>query len=149
MQVQNKTWTERVVHAVGFEALALLLCAPLGAWILGKPVLEIGLLSALISAVAMAWNMIYNAGFDFFWPVARFARTLKVRALHAIGFEGGLILICVPMTAFVLDSSLAYAFAVEVGFLLAFLPYTIAYNWVYDSLRARWVASLAGASGRG
>ncbi|MEQ4545877.1 MAG: chlorhexidine efflux transporter, partial [Pantoea agglomerans] len=28
---------------------------------------------------------------------------------------------------------------VEVAFFLFFLPYTMAYNWVWDKLRERWI----------
>jgi len=147
MQVQNKTWSERIVHAVGFEAVVLLIFAPLGAWLLNRPVLEVGALAVILSTTAMVWNMFYNVGFDHFWPAGRLARTLKVRVLHAMGFEGGLILICVPVTAWMLDLTLAYAFAVEIGFLLFMLPYTMVYNWLYDLARERWGGRLTEANG--
>jgi uncharacterized membrane protein len=38
-----------------------------------------------------------------------------------------------------LDISLGQAFLVEVAFFLFFLPYTMAYNWVWDKLRERWI----------
>jgi len=31
----------------------------------------------------------------------------------------------------------------EIGFFLFFLPYTVAYNWVYDTLRQRWMSRQA------
>jgi uncharacterized membrane protein len=64
-------------------------------------------------------------------------RTLKVRALHAIGFESGFIIIGVTMVALVLGVSLMQAFMLEIGFMLFFLPYTMAFNWVWDMLRER------------
>ena len=70
----------------------------------------------------MVWNIIYNAMFDRLWPVSRFPRQLKVRALHALGFETGFIIIGVTMVAIVLGVSLLQAFMLEIGFMLFFLP---------------------------
>lgn len=89
----------------------------------------------------MLWNIIYNAGFDRLWPVSRVTRNLTVRILHAAGFETGFILIGVPIAAFMLNLTLVQAFMLELGFFLFFLPYTVVYNWAYDALRQRWLAS--------
>ncbi|WP_019937872.1 multidrug/biocide efflux PACE transporter [Bordetella sp. FB-8] len=150
MKRQNKSLLERFIHALGFEVLLLALSAPLGAWLLGRPMTQVGMLSVIISITAMLWNMAYNAAFDRLWPVSRVARTVRVRALHACGFEGGLALVCVPLTAFALDFSLIEAFMVEVGLLLFILPYTMAYNGIYDAARARWIARgrILGTTGR-
>lgn len=147
MTLQHRSLLERFFHAVGFEALLLALCAPLGAWLLGRPMAQVGMLSAIISLTAMLWNMIYNAAFDRLWPVARLARTFRVRALHACGFEGGLALVCVPLTAFALHMPLPEAFMVEAGLILFILPYTMAYNWIYDAVRERWFACASNFGG--
>lgn len=135
-----KTWRERVLHAVGFEVMALLICAPVGAWVLERPILQVGVLSLLLSSVAMVWNVVYNSLFDWLWPVSRVARTLWVRIAHALGFEGGFIVMGLPLAAWMLHITLWQALMVEIGFFLFFLPYTVAYNWLYDLLRARWFA---------
>ena len=134
---QRKTLTERIIHAVSFEGLATLILAPTAAWLMQRSVLEMGGLSVLLATLAMVWNLIYNAAFDRLWPVSRVARTLKVRALHAIGFESGFILIGVTAVALILGVSLIQAFMLEIGFMLFFLPYTMLFNWVWDTLRER------------
>ncbi|MFQ9623282.1 MAG: multidrug/biocide efflux PACE transporter [Enterobacteriaceae bacterium] len=134
---QRKTLTERVIHAVSFEGLATLILAPTAAWLMQRSVLEMGGLSVLLATLAMVWNLIYNAAFDRLWPVSRVVRTLKVRALHAIGFESGFILIGVTAVALILGVSLIQAFMLEIGFMLFFLPYTMLFNWVWDTLRER------------
>jgi len=134
---QRKTLTERVIHAVSFEGLATLILAPTAAWLMQRSVLEMGGLSVLLATLAMVWNLIYNAAFDRLWPVSRVVRTLKVRALHAIGFESGFILIGVTAVALILGVSLIQAFMLEIGFILFFLPYTMPFNWVWDTLRER------------
>jgi uncharacterized membrane protein len=140
MTLHNKSLVERIIHAAGFEAIAVLICAPIGAWLLDRSMLEVGALAVMLSTVAMLWNMIYNAVFDRLWPVERVTRTLKVRALHAGGFESGFVLIGVPIAAVMLNVSLAQAFMLEIGFFVFMLPYTMAYNWVYDVLRLRWLS---------
>lgn len=133
----KKSFGERILHAVGFEALAVLISAPVAAWLLNKSMFEMGTLAILLSTTAMVWNIIYNAIFDRFWPVSRVTRTFKVRVCHALGFESGFILIGLPIAAGWLGISLLNAFMLEIGFFLFFLPYTVAYNWLYDTLRQR------------
>ncbi|CNH92337.1 membrane protein [Yersinia massiliensis] len=141
MQVHRKSLFERVIHAVGFEVIAVAICAPVGAWLLDRSILQMGTLTIILSSVAMLWNIIYNSLFDALWPVSRVAKTLRVRIFHALGFEGGFILIGLPIAAYVLGVSLLQAFLLEIGFFLFFLPYTICYNWAYDSLRMRMIRS--------
>ncbi|CNE09333.1 multidrug/biocide efflux PACE transporter [Yersinia nurmii] len=141
MQANRKSFVERIIHAVGFEVIAVGICAPLGAWLLNRSVLQIGTLAVMLSTVAMLWNIIYNSIFDRIWPVSRVAKTLAVRIWHAFGFEAGFVLIGVPIAAWLLGISWGQAFMLEIGFFLFFLPYTMAYNWLYDTLRARVIAS--------
>lgn len=137
--MQKKTIRERICHAVGFELIALIICAPVGAWVLNKSIFDMGALAIMLSSVAMIWNIIYNAMFDRLWPVSRVKRRLPLRICHALGFEGGFILIGLPLAAWMLNMTLWQALMVEIGFFLFFLPYTVVYNWVYDTLRERIV----------
>ncbi|MFQ6574231.1 multidrug/biocide efflux PACE transporter [Pseudomonas sp. UM16] len=139
MITSTKSFAERIVHAVGFEAIAVLICAPIGAWLLNRSMLEVGTLAVVLSTVAMLWNMLYNSLFDRLWPIERLVRSIKVRALHASGFEIGFVLIGVPIAALMLNLSLVEAFMLEIGFFVFMLPYTMAYNWAYDLLRQRLV----------
>ncbi|MCA7013719.1 multidrug/biocide efflux PACE transporter [Dickeya dadantii] len=138
---EQKTLRERMAHAIGFEVMALLICAPIGAWVLGRSILQVGALSIMLSSVAMIWNVVYNSLFDRLWPVSRVRRGLWVRMGHALGFEGGFILIGLPLAAWMLNITLWQALMVEIGFFLFFLPYTMAYNWLYDLLRERLLAT--------
>ncbi|MGE0969257.1 multidrug/biocide efflux PACE transporter [Klebsiella sp. WOUb02] len=135
--LQRKSLTERIIHAVSFEGLATLILAPTAAWLMQRSVVEMGGLSILLATLAMVWNLIYNALFDHIWPVSLVIRNLKVRALHAIGFESGFIVIGVTAVALLLGVSLLQAFMLEIGFMLFFLPYTMLFNWVWDTLRVR------------
>ncbi|MBJ3816106.1 multidrug/biocide efflux PACE transporter [Shimwellia pseudoproteus] len=136
-KTEKRTLPERVFHAVCFEGVATAILAPTTAWLLHRHVLEMGGLTLLLATAAMIWNIIYNLIFDRLWPVSRVVRRAKVRILHALGFEGGFIIIGVSIAAAYLGITLPAAFMLEIGLILFFLPYTVLYNWVYDKLRAR------------
>ncbi|ASU37953.1 hypothetical protein hmeg3_06335 [Herbaspirillum sp. meg3] len=142
---QEKTLYERFLHAVLFELVALLLCAPVMSWLLGVSFAHAGLLTLMISLVAMAWNVIFNSIFDRLerrWkakaaPTAVVEpRRFSVRIAHAVIFEAGLILAVVPMAAWWLNIGLVEAFILDIGLVLFFLPYTLVFNWCYDKIRA-------------
>lgn len=137
--VHKRKLPERIFHAVSFELIATAILAPTAAWLMGRSVLEMGGLTIILATTAMVWNIIYNFVFDRFWPRHRVPRTTKVRALHALGFECGFIVIGVTIVAAVLGVMLLQAFTLEIGFFLFFLPYTMFYNWAYDTLRDKMI----------
>lgn len=132
-----KTVRERFFHALAFEVIAIALCAPLGAWLLGYSLGHMGLLTLMVSLIAMAWNMIFNSAFDRAQKRLGFARNLGARVVHSVLFEIGLILAVVPLAAWWLDIGLWEALVLDIGIVLFFLPYTFVFNWVYDHLRQR------------
>lgn len=137
----TKSITERVFQAVGFEALALMICTPLLAWIMEKPALEMGMVTLTISLLALTWNIIFNGLFDRLKARLQLANGVCTRVLHALLFEGGLIIVCVPLIAAWLNISLMQAFILDIGVLLFFLPYTYVYHWGYDVLREKLLGS--------
>ncbi|MEE5101136.1 multidrug/biocide efflux PACE transporter [Pseudomonas alliivorans] len=137
IQVPGKSLKERILHASLFELGGVILVAPLLAWLMNHSLTLMGAMTVMISTVAMLWNMIYNALFDRLRARTGFAMSLTTRALHALGFEGGLILAVVPLAAWWLSISLFEAFVLDIGLLLMFLPYTMLFNWAYDKLRER------------
>ena len=136
----QKSIKERFFHALGFEVLALLICTPLGAWLLGYPIVSMGILTLTISLIAMSWNMLFNAMFDRAQRRMGFRRTMGARVVHALLFEVGLILMVVPLAAWWLDIGLWEAFVLDLAIVLFFLPYTFAFNWTYDRLRVGFIA---------
>ena len=136
---------ERIGHALAFELIALLICAPALAWLLGKPLLQLGLLTLMFSFVAMLWNMLFNWLFDRAQQRLGFRRDLRVRLCHALLFETGLIVVLVPLAAWWLSIGLLEALLLDIGLILFFLPYTVAFNWGWDVLRERWLARRAAA----
>ncbi len=136
----TKSISERVGQALGFEGLALLICTPLLVWITGRPALEMGAVTLGISLLALTWNIIFNSLFDRLKARLKLANNAWTRVLHALMFEGGLIIVCVPLIAAWLNISLLDAFILDIGVLLFFLPYTYVYHWVYDVLRDKLLA---------
>lgn len=143
MQVIKKTPAERIFHALAFEIIAMLICAPLFSWLTGLPLAHMGALTLMFAAVAMVWNMVFNTLFERVERRYRLSRTLAVRAVHACLFEGGLVVMLVPLAAWWLDVTLWEALALDIGIMLLFLPYTFCFNLAYDHLRARWMARRA------
>ncbi len=131
----QKSVKERFFHSLAFEVLAIAICAPLGAWLLGYSLAHIGLLTLMISLVAMTWNMVFNSLFDRAQQRMGFRRTLVARGVHALMFEVGLLLVVVPLAAWWLGIGLWEAFVLDIGIALFFLPYTFLFNWTYDHVR--------------
>ena len=133
----TKSITERFLQALGFEGLALLICTPLLVWITGRPALEMGVVTLGISLLALSWNVIFNSLFDRLKIRLQLANGGWTRVLHALLFEGGLILLAVPLIAALMKISLLETFILDIGVLLFFLPYTYVYHWGYDVLREK------------
>lgn len=138
--MKSRSFFERVCHAVGFEVIALLIVAPVAAWIMQKTVWQTGALTLILSSIAMLWNVIYNIGFDRIFPLGKVHRGPVLRTIHALCFEGGFIFIGLPVVAWFLGVSLWQAFWLELGFFLFFLPYTFVYNWGWDFFRQKYWA---------
>lgn len=133
--VARKNLWERAFHAVLFEVTAILISAPLLVGVMGISLSDAGMLTVFVSLIAMLWNLVFNILFDRALRYWQLVRSLKVRVVHAMAFELGLLLMVVPLAAWWLDVSLLEAFVLDIGLILFFLPYSLIFNWVYDSLR--------------
>ncbi|MDD2136381.1 multidrug/biocide efflux PACE transporter [Pseudomonas kurunegalensis] len=133
--MKNVSFTERLVHAIGYEVFAVLLCAPLLSWVMGKSLATAGALAVTLSVIAMLWNMVYNTLVDRWVQTERIHWKASARFVHGLGFEAGLVVWCLPVAAWMLDISLLQAFMVELGFFVIILPYTVLYNWAFDKAR--------------
>lgn len=143
--VPHRSLAERIGHALAFELIAVAICAPALAWVMDRSLAHIGALTVMFSLIAMLWNMVFNLLFDRAQARLGFERGLLVRLVHASLFEGGLIILLVPLAAWWLSIGLVEAFLLDIGLILFFLPYTLGFNWAYDVLRARYVRRRAPA----
>lgn len=139
-QLLQRSLYERIGHALAFELIAVVICAPILAWLMGKPLGQLGVLTLMFATIAMLWNMLFNYLFDRAQRRMGFHRGFNARLCHASLFEVGLVLVLVPLAAWWLSISLWAAFWLDIGLILFFLPYTMGFNWAYDTLRARWLA---------
>ncbi len=92
-----------------------------------------GVISAASSVLAVVWNVAFNALFER-WESRQSVRgrSLARRVAHALGFEGGLALMLVPLLAWWFDVGLWQALVMDLGLLLFFLVYTFVFNWGFD-----------------
>jgi uncharacterized membrane protein len=108
-------------------------------WAMDTSLAKMGALTLAVSLIAMAWNIVFNAGFDRVQHRAGFIKTPIVRIVHTLLFEIGLAVMTVPLAAWWLGIDLWEAFWLDAGILLFFVPYTLIFNWSYDVLRERWL----------
>jgi uncharacterized membrane protein len=125
---------DRIRHAVLFEAIALLLVAPLGGLVFGVGVGQFGVVAVVSTTIAMLWNYLYNLGFDH--ALVRLGlplkKTLRVRIVHALLFEAGLLVALVPFIAWYLAVPLVQALVMDVSLAGFYLVYAFVFNWAYD-----------------
>ncbi|MGF1702364.1 PACE efflux transporter [Photobacterium makurazakiensis] len=127
---------ERLFHAVIFEVLAVTLSI-IGLIIFtNHPVTSLSGTMIVVATVAMVWNLIFNAIFDRFFTGNREDRSLKARGIQLIGFESGLLLLTVPLMAWLLSVSLWEAFVLDIGVTIFITVYAFVFNYCYDHLRA-------------
>lgn len=135
------TSKERIFHAVLFEAIALAVVVPVSAIVTGKGTSDIAIVGIGLSLFTVLWNYYYNMIFDRLFSQDRTQRSLSMRVAHALGFEGGLIFITVPVVAWYLSISLGSAMILEAGFLVFFFIYALAFNWWFDKYQPYKVVS--------
>ena len=89
----------------------------------------------MVSLAAVIWNFIYNTAFEN-WERRKHVtqRTFFIRSAHAIGFEGGLVLICLPLYMIWYDVGFIKAFMMEAVLLLFFLIYTFFFTLGFDKV---------------
>ncbi len=125
----------RIFHTLSFEIIGLIIAVPLFAWIFAANFTHIGIMTAVMSLMAMVWNMIFNKLFEL-WEVRQIShhRTLKRRVTHALGFEGGLLLATLPLVAWWMQMNVWQALLTDLGYMLFFLIYGFFFNWGFDYL---------------
>ncbi|WP_028999523.1 PACE efflux transporter [Azohydromonas australica] len=123
----------RVVYVTLYEAIAIVLASAGFLLMSDADLPHAGALSVISSAVAVLWNVAFNHAFER-WESRQAVRgrSLRRRLAHAVGFEGGLAAMLVPVMAWWLDVGLWHAVAMDLGLVLFFLAYTFVFNWVFD-----------------
>ncbi|MET0312203.1 MAG: PACE efflux transporter [Burkholderiaceae bacterium] len=125
----------KIVYVTLFEAFAIALCTLLLKLMSGAPALSTGAAAVSASMTAMAWNYVYNTLFEA-WEArqARKGRSILRRICHAVGFEAGLIVVLVPLFAWLLGTSLMEALMLNLAMIVFFLVYAFLFNLAFDKL---------------
>ena len=126
-------WRRRVLFVSLYEAIAIAFSSWGLAEMSGDGLAHAGVMGLAASAIAIVWNLVFNALFER-WEARQTVRGRGFvrRAAHAIGFEGGLLLYFVPLFAWWFDVSLWQSFVMDLGLLVFFLIYTFVFNWCFD-----------------
>ena len=125
----------RIVYVVVFEIVAIILSTFVLMKLSNSDASESLPVAMMVSLAAVIWNFIYNTAFEAWERRRRIVhRTLWIRSTHAFGFEGGLVLICLPLYMVWYDVGLVKAFMMEVALLLFFLIYTFTFTLIFDKI---------------
>ena len=125
----------KILYAVSFETLGVAV-ASIGLLLMSEASAEQSItLSILAASLALGWSFVFNSLFER-WEARqmRRGRSLGRRSAHAILFEGGLVVILVPITAWWLKVGLWQAMAYEAGLIGLFILYTYIFTWGFDKV---------------
>ena len=127
---------DRLRQAVLFEVVALILVIPLGALAFGMPMHDAGVVGVAGASIATVWNLVYNHAFDV--ALRRLTGTARkspaARVVHALLFEGGLLVVLMPFIAWYLEVSLWRALVMDVSLAAFYVVYAFVFTWLYDLL---------------
>lgn len=130
-----RTFRERLMHAVMFELMLLLICVPLISIIFNRSMSNAGTMSLALSLTAMVCNYIYNYAFDRILLALKrhlYPRSFKLRAVHSVLFEIFLLFFSLPLIMWWLDLSFYKALMLDVS-MACFVPfYALGFNWLFD-----------------
>ena len=131
-----RTHRDRIRHAVGFEIIALILSIPIMSFFFDFDIKDIGVIAIVGSIIATIWNYGFNIAFDK--GMVRFKRstfkTPAIRVLHVLLFEGGLLILYLPMVSWYLGISLWQALIMDASLVGFYFAYSFSYNWAYDKI---------------
>jgi uncharacterized membrane protein len=129
--------SERIFHAVLFEAVALLCIAILIPLISEVDVQKSVTIGLFLSLAAMVWNVTFNAMFDRAMVLLRgtLTKSLRLRVLHATLFEASFVALTLPPVAWWLELTLWSAVQLEAAIIVFVLIYTFVFNLIFDRTR--------------
>lgn len=127
----------RIIHALSYEIILLVIIAIALSMIFKMPLEVTGLLGIAMAVTSVIWNMVFNHYFEKFEAKHQLKRTVKIRILHAIGFEGGLMLATIPMVAYAMNMTIWQAILLDFSLTTCILVYTFIFQWFYDIIEER------------
>lgn len=133
-----KPRSRKLVYAITFEALAILLSTVLLA-VLSQSQSHNSLPVAIaVSVIALIWNYIFNSFFELVESTLKIKkRTIMVRLIHAISFELGLFFFTIPLYMWWYNVGFIKAISMEITILVFFFIYTYLFTLAFDKLCPR------------
>lgn len=129
----NAPVLRRIAFVVGYEGFSLLFTIVVLGALLGHSGGESTLTAVLVTVTATTWNYVWNLMYEAFERRRGIqGRGVWARAVHAFGYEGGVLVFTVPLVALLLGVSLWEGLMIEGGLLAFFLVFTLLYTWVFD-----------------
>lgn len=130
-----KPRSRKLVYAITFETLAILLSTVLLA-ILSQSQSHNSLPVAIaVSIIALIWNYIFNSFFELIESKLKIKkRTVMVRLTHAISFELGLFFFTIPLYMWWYNVDFIKAISMEITILVFFFVYTYLFTLAFDKL---------------
>ncbi|WP_042891981.1 chlorhexidine efflux PACE transporter AceI [Acinetobacter junii] len=136
----------RLIHAISYEVILLVIIAIALSFIFSMPLEVTGVLGVIMAVISVIWNMIFNHYFEKIEFKYQLERTIPVRIMHAIGFEGGLMLATIPIIAYMMNMSFIEALILDFGLTMCILVYTFIFQWCYDTIENRFFPNAKFAS---
>ena len=124
----------RIVYVGLYETIAIIVSS-LIFMAIGQKASDSGVMAVAASVIAICWNLSFNYLFEK-WEASQSVKGRSVlrRVVHAIGFEGGIAAMLIPLMAWWFNISLWEAAVMEAGLLVFFMVYTFVFNWGFDRL---------------
>lgn len=123
----------RIAYVAGYEGLSVLFTVVVMSGLLGHGGGQSTLTAVMLSTAATLWNYLWNTLFEAFERrIGATGRSVASRAVHALGYEGGVLVVTIPLVAIMLGVSLLEAAMLEGGLLVFFLVFTTVYAALFD-----------------
>lgn len=125
----------RLLQALLYEVIAIAVVGPVLSLAFTKPPASTFGLAVVLSTIALTWNYVFNWMFER-WESRQAVRgrSLARRLAHGVGFEGGLAILLVPVMSLWLEITPLAAFVANLGLLVFFFLYAIAFTWSFDRI---------------
>ena len=126
---------KRRVVFVGLYELIAIIVSSLLFMATGQDSGSSGVMAVAASTIAILWNLTFNWLFER-WELrqAKKGRSVLRRIVHAVGFEGGIAAMLIPLMAWWFEITLWQATVMEAGLLVFFMVYTFVFNWCFDRI---------------
>lgn len=125
----------RIVYVILFEIFAILSSTLILMALSGGDAQQSLPVATVVSVIAVVWNFLYNTWFEKLekrYGVK--ARNMKVRVLHALGFEAGLLALTLPLYMLWYSVGIWMALSMVAALMIFFLLYTFFFTLLFDQV---------------